>query len=170
VAVRERRAKRERDRRQPAHPFAKLRAGSERAKRAEGSLSKTHSVAAIGDSYVIPSPSSGQALSEQSEPKDLLSERSEPKDLLARRAASRRSETASSSLRLRSGQAPRGPGSKLICGRVDATTLGPGLRRDDHQSSRCEATAIGKATSSLRQALQRRSSDRMPMKIAYCNM
>src|SRR5438876_12312902 len=30
----------------------------------------------------------------------------------------------------------RGPGSKLICGDVDATTLGPGLRRHDEWYAR----------------------------------
>src|SRR5438128_1224762 len=64
-------------------------------------------------------------------------------------------------LRLRSGQAPRGPGSKLICGCVGATTLGPGLRRDNEVRS---------SSVQLRGRLRQRSSDRVRTKIAYCNV
>ena len=33
------------------------------------------------------------------------------------------------------GERERGLGSELVCGDVDATALGPGLRRDDNRKS-----------------------------------
>src|SRR6266581_2407969 len=53
---------------------------------------------------------------------------------LQRRSDWKRIRHPFAALRTGPGERERGPGSKLICGDVDATTLGPGLRRDDDQS------------------------------------